>query len=227
MIDFSIPIQNISFSIFPNNSVFVENQHTYDSTREYAVFEWFEDYNRNIVASNIYKVSEGNSWKTEPLSDGKLTYYRLVVPKFADSGNNDICWNEISGKITLYENAENALKEISLKNAFEYTYNNTEKQSNESYFYPGADMFLLGNIKKCLTSLQTDYITNKIHGKCIDSVRDKRDLLHVAIEVIKYLLMTDNYADAQRILDDMSRLGCEFACEDMYNNIIGCGCGRA
>ena len=87
-------------------------------------------------------------------------------------------------------------------------------------------MFLLGNIKKCLTKLQTEYIHNVMRGKCNDLVEDKRNFLHAAIEVIKYLVMNSDYDGAQNILDELSRTGCEL-CGDNYNHVIGCNCGGA
>jgi hypothetical protein len=39
MIDFNIPVQSISFSIFSNNTIHVEDSHEYDSSKEYAAFE--------------------------------------------------------------------------------------------------------------------------------------------------------------------------------------------
>lgn len=87
-------------------------------------------------------------------------------------------------------------------------------------------MFLLGNIKKCLIKLQTEYIRDTMYNRCSDLAKDKRYFLHAAIEVIKYLLMNSDYDGAQNILDELSRTGCEL-CGDNYNHVIGCNCGGA
>lgn len=41
MIDFSIPIDHITFSIFPNNTISITDNHNYDERQDqdYAVFE--------------------------------------------------------------------------------------------------------------------------------------------------------------------------------------------
>jgi hypothetical protein len=61
MIDFNIPTQSISFSVFPNNTIHVEDSHIYDLTKDYAAFEWFENHDKKIVEFNSYKIDDKKS----------------------------------------------------------------------------------------------------------------------------------------------------------------------
>jgi hypothetical protein len=95
---------------------------------------------------------------------------------------------------------------------------------DESSYYPGATMFLLGNIKKCLSELQLAYIYDSLRHECTTENKNKRDFIQVAVEVLKYLIISQAYDEAQSILDELSF--CGFLCEDTYNKTIGCGCGK-
>lgn len=46
--------------------------------------------------------------------------------------------------------------------------------------------------------------------------------MHSAVEVLRYLSFTENYEEAQRILDNVSE--CGFLCEDIYNKSTRCNC---
>ena len=46
--------------------------------------------------------------------------------------------------------------------------------------------------------------------------------MHSAVEVLRYLSFTENYEEAQRILDNISE--CGFLCKDIYNKSTRCNC---
>lgn len=73
-----------------------------------------------------------------------------------------------------------------------------------------------------MVKLQTEYINNKLFHKCDDSLKNRRDFLHIAVEVMKYKIITQDFSGAQDILDSMS--DCRFLCEDT-NNLNECSCG--
>lgn len=225
MIDFSIPVQNISFSIFTNNTICVEDSHSYDSSKDYVAFEWFEDHDKKVVEFNYYKITDKESWHTKEFFDGHFTYYKIVVPKQDDNLNGNLGWIEHENKIFLQIKENEVWTDISLQDAFKNIHETIKDQSNESYCYPGAEMFLIGLHKKCLTELQTAYINSVLYGTCEDSIKTKRNFLHVAIEVIKYLLLNSDYVGAQRILDRMTKHGCEF-CNGVSNSKKDCCCGE-
>lgn len=225
MIDFNIPVQSISFSIFSNNTIHVKDSHEYDNSKEYAAFEWFENHDKKIVVFNSYKLVNKEPWHTEELFDGHFTYYKIVVPKQDETLNGNLGWIELENEILLQIKDGDKWTDISLQDAFKNIHETIKDQSNESYCYPGAEMFLIGIHKKCLTELQTMYINTVLQGACKDSVENKRNFLHAAIEVIKYLLLDSDYVGAQRILDRLTEHGCEF-CKDTRNIKKDCCCGE-
>ena len=55
-------------------------------------------------------------------------------------------------------------------------------------------------------------------------LKERCDFLLCAIYTLNYLICNQNYAEAQRIIDNLST--CENICEDELNtNYNGCGCG--
>lgn len=78
----------------------------------------------------------------------------------------------------------------------------------------------------CLTNLQKQIIfSSHTCSKCeLDAeTRYKRDFLLSALYVLEYLSHSNNYDEAQRIIDSMS--SCNTLCGDPLDGDNDCGCG--
>ena len=99
-------------------------------------------------------------------------------------------------------------------------------EANESYFSPKKDVLNICNIRKCLVYLQRKMLmTGTQENSCSTSTSEQKklDFLFGAVYVIEYLKETGSYAEANRIIDNLS--SCGFLCDKEYHTINNCGCG--
>ena len=223
--------ENITFEIIDGSSLCITDDQTYPD--ECMVFEWVSLYDKGIynpVCERHYSVSsEYEPWVTMPIADGTIQYTKIAVyPKehFTSNSVGEIAYeNQDDGSISLCQKTVEGWKLISLDDAYDAIFNNYKDDENadEAYYYTPIQLFLLGNIEKCLIHLQKQYICESLTNKCsVDSTKSRRDFMHSAVEVLRYLSFTENYEEAQRILDNVSE--CGFLCEDIYNKSTRCNC---
>lgn len=226
--------ENITFEIIDGSSLCItDNQTTYPD--EYMIFEWVSLYDKGIynpVCERHYRASSKyEPWITAPIADGTIRYTKIAVYPIEHFENplnseGEIAYRENQdGSISLYQNTVEGWKPISLDDAYYAIFHNYEDGENadEAYYCTPIQLFLLGNIEKCLTHLQKQHIYESLTNKCsVDSTKSRRDFIHSAVEVLRYLSFTENYEEAQRILDNISE--CGFLCEDIYNKSTRCNC---
>lgn len=81
-------------------------------------------------------------------------------------------------------------------------------------------------MQHCLVKLQEAILfSTKTCKQCEqnDSIRFRRDFLLSALYVLDYLILQNNYDEAQRILDNLS--SCGSLCGDDIEIKDDCGCG--
>lgn len=123
----------------------------------------------------------------------------------------------------------NASAGISYLDAYNAIVNNlrAESEANESYFFIRKEFFSTSKIRKCLVDLQHKTL---LEGCSFDSctssanLRNTRDFLFSALYVLDYLKETENFEEAQRIIDNLST--CGFPCADDSITVNDCGCGN-
>lgn len=108
-------------------------------------------------------------------------------------------------------------------------YITTDNKGSQTFFAE-QKLFSICKLQKCLISLQKRMLLNNARlcsfEKCsIDQMLKERcDFLLCVIYTLNYLICNQNYAEAQRIIDNLST--CENICADELNtNYNGCGCG--
>lgn len=102
-----------------------------------------------------------------------------------------------------------------------------ENEANESYFFVKKEVFSTCKIRKCLVNLQHRLLLeNCTLNSCTTStnLRNTRDFLFGALYVLDYLKETNNFEEAQRIVDNLST--CDFPCVDDSVITNDCGCGN-
>lgn len=144
-------------------------------------------------------------------SDGYYTLCRLIVTK-----DESAPYYYKNGKF--YK----GIYEISLQDLI--AINPEVSKINITYYY----YFQLCRLRQCFVDAAQKVIDERTSIKC-DSVgvnkEDiyKRDLLWSSLNIIKYLVESDQYEEAERLLERIS--GCNGLC-DIQNQKCGCGCGR-
>lgn len=90
-------------------------------------------------------------------------------------------------------------------------------------FYCKKIAFTYCNLINCFVSLQSKSVNNLCSQKCNENITDveNRDFLLSTIYVLDYLRDTNNFTEAQRILDNV--IECWGICENLTNN-TDCGC---
>lgn len=164
-------------------------------------------------------------------NDGTYTYYKFVIPTYyhfvdKDELVNDIC-DEIfyfEGNIYWYKDTINpsvseilskSVKLNSILEIYDIVFNN---HATQTLYLPAKKVFSVCKLNKCLVSLQKQLLLNT---DCNNPKKTDRDFLFTALYVFDYLTDTGNYAEAQRILDNLGE--CNY-CQQLSSNTI-CNCG--
>lgn len=217
----------------------------------YISLEYLYDKDDNLVNHKILPIVVDESTRVPTTfklnSDGKYTYYKLIIPTLEmfhcistiDSGDTfeiDDSW-AVSGKI-FYYNGNFYYSEKDLQTAAEI--NSCEQITNfnilwnqkdsQGFFFFEKCIFSIWNLEKCLLSLQRKIIENCHTNKCVTDIdiKYRRDFILDSVFVLKYMMSLRQYEEAQRILDNLSSCDGFGLCEDESRNISsGCGCGRS
>lgn len=102
----------------------------------------------------------------------------------------------------------------------------------KSFLIGETDYISIWNLQKCLVNLCLEIFNNLgAFGKCFNSssvdaeLKYKRDLVWMAIHVVRYLAKCDMKAEAARIINQLE--GCNGICTQRTTNAPkGCGCGK-
>lgn len=100
-------------------------------------------------------------------------------------------------------------------------------EANESYFFPKKEVFSTCKIRKCLVYLQHKMLLENCSSNSCSAnaeLRNTRDFLFGAMYVLNYLKETNNFEEAQRIVDNLST--CNFPCDEDSITANNCGCGN-
>ena len=102
-----------------------------------------------------------------------------------------------------------------------------ETEANESYFFIKKEVFSTCKIRKCLVYLQHKMLLENCSPNSCSAnaeLRNTRDFLFGALYVLDYLKETNNFEEAQRIVDNLST--CNFLCDEDSITANNCGCGN-
>ena len=94
----------------------------------------------------------------------------------------------------------------------------------KTYWY----YFQLCRLRRCYVNIASKIINDTATIKCEKTLNKfdtyRRDLLWSAINVITYLAETEQFEEAERLVERI--MGCNGLCDSDEKNSCGCGCGR-
>lgn len=179
-------------------------------------------------------------------ADGTYYYYKLLIPILDHFKLPDGKYGNLYEELFFYNNTLYKSKLPNSETTYDLSYvlNNSEKIGNyinaydivqnggasQTFYCPKEIIFSVCKLQKCLVSLQEKLLfTNSCtcsYDQCNTdkTLRNHRDFLLSALYVFDYLKDTQNYTEAQRILDNLS--SCNSICGDELderNNSCGCG----
>lgn len=168
--------------------------------------------------------------------DGKLIISHLVIPtrkwfERLNSGNVGSSYKLVfyydNGKFYKTTPDINQLykdpKEISISDLI------NENLNDSNILMESITYISIWFLKKCYINLCNQIFNQRAFSKCWNNKIDKeliykRDLLWMALNVIKYLTHIDEIDEAQRIIELMN--GCNGLCKSSNTTIKNCGCNK-
>lgn len=182
-----------------------------------------------------YTIHDTSKYIEIPVNlDGKFTVTHIILPskKWFESellkteGSNIGIYNIVyfSDGISIYKYINGDLQEINIDEVLLINQVNTTISKIEREFI--SICFL----RKCYINLCQEIFNNKLFSPCYDrntsnkELSYKRDLIWMAINVIKYLTECNQLEEVQRIIDIIQ--GCNGICPQitLTKNKNGCGC---
>lgn len=204
------------------------------------IFENYQHNRDNFLTDSIFPI----------VKDGVHYYYKIVIPKLEtlfieDTSSKDLYslvylkdqtfyYNDNfyvakqnyettpTSKEELLDNIDLILKESEAEIVTNYI--DLYKLCGSQSFYCKKTVFIICKLTQCLLNLQRQIIDHNIYNKCTDykDIIEKRDFILSTIYVLDYLKDTNNFQEAQRIIENV--LGCNDICntDNTLNNNCGC-----
>lgn len=193
---------------------------------------------------NREELLDGNTSVFHFPKDGTFTYYKFLVPclfhmmkdgvfnvyKQTFFHNDSFYYSEYDEDVDIRSNDVGGVDvaiNIILSKSNKISVNQLWTLQGTQTFSFQKNIFSVCKLQKCLLNLQRQIMNNP--DNCTEcgmesSLRFKRDFLLSALYVFDYLKDTNNYEEAQRVLDNMKGCG-SYLCEDVNYDKTDCGCG--
>lgn len=214
-----------SFKRSETGSVFVLEYHKNDSESEYL---------NPIVVNTHESCSE---YKIKIPKDGWFTVHHIILPtkdciySFSEAEMHGITFGYYLDSGSIYDrnrlDSTGQPLKVSIKEVLEGNTNIATTQISSKEYIS------ILNLQKCLVNLCQEIFKNLgAFGECFIAKNNnselifKRDLILMAINVIKYMAAYNMAAEAARIINQLE--GCNGICTGTSNpqKISGCGCNR-
>lgn len=208
-----------------------------------VILNMIDEPKRTVFYYDCKSDDDYNNYKLDYITkiDGRHIIDHLILPKYewlhslspqslnmsngeifyvADVNNNEITYYEI--KILDNSYSERKITEDEL-------YLNI---TNSNIIGIEEELFLLGNLEKCYEDKLKYIYYNNLYHKCnikndnnISQVFRDRNIVFIALELIKGLIKRCEYYEAQRIIEEISFCG-GFCNNDylLYNSLNRCNC---
>ena len=225
-------IDKTSYASWINSGV-LDAEHTHVVVQRLVSMK---DSENELIDSKTEQVSTVEeyqaTWTIDSLNDGLYYYQKIILPTQGHtSAANEILWYDITTNKVMYydEDASNEIAYDLLDN-FDDIYT-LVRTGADNCFYFDDYLFTIHNLTKCYFLMEKNRIESYLKNNCRNSCKDtsdqqsKIDLVLAAITVLQDLIDSDNYFEAQRILNGLS--SCGNLCSDYTDTgIKPCGCGR-
>lgn len=196
--DIEYPINGLSY----NNSIslFVAILNKCDSQEILYSKLIAHDYKNNPI------VLEGASY-------GFISIYQFIFPTFEKFGYFS------DEKNIYFKNTTGETREVSIEELLEVNENNLIKYS--------YNFFSVCNLRKCYVALCQKIFNDRAFDRCFDSKVDssliyRRNLVWAALNVIEYLIDSQQYCEAQRLYQKVTQ--CNGLCSKSELGTKDCGC---
>lgn len=221
-------VEGKSFSNFKKSetgSVFVLEYHKNDYESEYLA----------PIVVNIH--TESSEYKVKVPKDGWFTVHHIILPtkdciySFSEAEMPSVAFGYYLDLYNIYDRNRldskgNPIK-VSIEEVLEGNTNIATTQLSKK------DYISILHLQKCLVNLCQEIFKNLgAFGKCFSSTTKnndliyKRDIVLMAVNVIKYMVKYNMKAEAARIINQLE--GCNGICSGTSNskNVSECGCNR-
>lgn len=206
-------------------SIFILEYHKTDNTSEYL----------SPIIVNKHTIQA--QYKIKVPQDGWFTVHHIILPtaeciySFTDAMMQGVTFGYYLDLDNIYDRNRKDSNGNPVKVSIEEVLNgNTNIATTQ---ISSKDYISILNLQKCLVNLcQQIFNTLNISNKCFDSNSNnkelifKRDLVLMAINVIKYMIKYNMRAEAARIINQLE--GCNGICTGTSDSqgISGCGCNK-
>lgn len=212
-------IERVTGNSFVRKENFITNQEIKNFILEY--------FNTNITIEPNSFTDSGymlvtDNIKLQDIVDSINQYFNgeLSIPDYIYINSSNIGYYSDGNEIYKKDNEGN-IQKVSIEELLEVNpdaYNFTKQVQK---------FFSVCYLRKCFVSLCKNLFNSKIFGKCFNQKIDsqliyKRDLVWSALNVIQYLIDSDQLEEAERILSEIT--GCNGLCSNKDMGREGCGC---
>lgn len=185
-----------------------------ESSSEFALFnDGIYEYNKYLIPTLEYLLVDtdkydvdGNMLYNELCLKDAYFYYKGDIYYIDYSENNgDFIIDEYLTAVSFIQTYEKIVLSNSSKQSLETLSENTEI-GNQTFFCKKI-AFTYCNLIKCFVSLQSNLANSLCDTNCEKTDIYNRDFLLSTIYVLDYLRDTNNFKEAQRILDNINECG--------------------
>lgn len=227
-----------------DNSEYLADTATMVGTRSYHYTDSITiDVIRSITADGEYTVKDTqlvthvstgiDQADIEFPIDGLYEISHIILPNqniftsdYASLYSKFYYYNETTDKYMLFQKDEAV--EVTLAEILEVNADALTNSKPTSIIRSDQNTFCMCYINECFYRLCKDLLTN-FCGKCINKLANpkqdvyNRDIIWMAINIIKYLIGLNQYYEAQRILESITQ--CGNICKNQEaEKGVGCGC---
>lgn len=168
---------------------------------------------QEIIYNKLVSHDNKNPIVLEEASYGFISIYQFIFPLFESTGYFS------DGQKVYFKNTNGSIREVSTEELLEVNENNLTK-----FTY---NFFSVCNLRKCYVALCQKIFNDRAFDRCFDSKVDssliyRRDLVWAALNVIDYLIDSQQYCEAQRLYQKVTQ--CNGLCNKSELGTKGCGC---
>lgn len=168
---------------------------------------------QEILYNKLVSHDNKNPIVLEEASYGFISIYQFIFPLSESTGYFS------DGQKVYFKNTNGSIREVSTEELLEVNENNLTK-----FTY---NFFSVCNLRKCYVALCQKIFNDRAFDKCFDSKVDssliyRRDLVWAALNVIDYLIDSQQYCEAQRLYQKVTQ--CNGLCSKSELGTKGCGC---
>lgn len=205
---------NCDIIIFDDTEYPINDLSYQDSVSLYVVQENKSSGIINLYTNlNNHQNSTGNPIKLQPKENGYITACHIVLP----TNNSNKYWSDGTD---IYKTIDGVTEKLE-------NYQELLEMNNPPFYRQIQNFFSVCYLRKCYISLCQKIFNARGFERCFQNKINsqliyKRDLVWAALNVIQYMIDSNQLAEAQRLLERIN--GCNGLCSSEDTGEKGCGC---